>query len=124
MEIQRGKEGIKSAQFNDIMGATSGCTLRLLLNTIPQEQQIATSYGIRGDAWLGSVKTANEVALRGHEEVFQIKQYHSLFPKDFFEEVLKEAPGGVHLVLKATTSSRILLQPQDYSALCANRECR
>jgi hypothetical protein len=50
MEIQHGKEGIKSAQFNDIMGATSRCTLRLLSNSIPQEQQIATNYGIRGDA--------------------------------------------------------------------------
>ena len=114
MEIQRGKEGMKSAQFNDIMGATSGCTLRLLLNTIPQEQQIATSYGIRGDAWFGSVKTANEVALRGHEGVFQIKQYHSLFPKDFIEEVLKEAPGGVHIVLKATTRDEVNLVAVGY----------
>ena len=114
MEIQRGKEGMKSAQFNDIMGATSRCTLRLLSNSIPQEQQIATNYGIRGDAWFGSVKTANEVALRGHEEVFQIKQYHSLFPKDFFEEVLKEAPGWVHIVLKATTRDEVNLVAVGY----------
>jgi hypothetical protein len=96
------------------MGATSGCTLQLLLNSIPQEQQIASSYGIQGNAWFGSVKTANEVALRGHEGVFQIKQYHNLFPKDFIEEVLKEAPGGVHIVLKATTRDEVNLVAVGY----------
>jgi hypothetical protein len=40
---------MKSAQFNDIMGATSGFTLRLLSNIIPQEQRIASSYGIQGN---------------------------------------------------------------------------
>jgi hypothetical protein len=109
MEIQRGKEGMKSAKFNDIMGATSGCTLQLLLNTIPQQQQIGSCHGIRGDAWFSSVKTANEVGLRGHEGVFQVKQYHSLFPKDFIEEALKEAPGGVHTVLKSTTTDEVNL---------------
>jgi hypothetical protein len=39
MEIQRGKEGMKSQKFNKEIGATAGCTLRLLLNTIPQEKQ-------------------------------------------------------------------------------------
>jgi hypothetical protein len=39
MEIQRGKEGMKSQKFNKEIGATASCTLRLLLNTIPQEKQ-------------------------------------------------------------------------------------
>ena len=29
MEIQRGKEGMKSKEFNSEIGATAGCTLRL-----------------------------------------------------------------------------------------------
>jgi hypothetical protein len=37
IETQRGKEGIKSEQFNQQVGATAGCTLRLLLDTIPQD---------------------------------------------------------------------------------------
>jgi len=108
MEIQRGKEGMKSAQFNDRVGATGGCTLRLLLNTIPEEER-GIKYGIRGDAWFGSVNTANEIALRGHEGVFQVKQYHALFPKDYIEEALKDAPGGVHIVLKGTTKDEVNL---------------
>jgi hypothetical protein len=39
MEIQHGKEGMKSAKFNDTMGETTCCTLGLLLNTLPPEQQ-------------------------------------------------------------------------------------
>lgn len=99
MEIQRGKEGMKNSQFNAQVGATTGCTLRLLLNTLPPEQQ-GIKHGIRGDAWFGSVRTATEVGLHGHEGVFQIKQYASLYPKSFIEEALKDAPGGVYIALE------------------------
>jgi hypothetical protein len=56
------KEGMKTKQFNKEVGATTGCTLRLPLNTIPP--QLATvKHGVHGDAWFGGVKTANEVRL-------------------------------------------------------------
>jgi len=62
MKIQRGKEGMKTKQLNKEVGATTGCTLRLPLNTIPP--QLATvKHGVHGDAWFGGVKTANEVRL-------------------------------------------------------------
>lgn len=122
MEIQRGKEGIKSAKFNEQMGATAGCTLRLLLNTISLQEQ--HKHGVRGDAWFGSVNTANQVGLCGHESVFQVKQYHSLFPKDFIEEALKEAPGGVHIVLKSTTSDEVNLVAVGYRYSRKSRERR
>jgi hypothetical protein len=107
MEIQRGKQGMKNHQFNQQLGATGGCTLRLLLNSIPNE--VSKKHGIRGDSWFGSVKTANEVGLRGHEAVLQIKQYNALFPKDFIEEALKDAPGGVHIVLEGITKDEVPL---------------
>jgi hypothetical protein len=65
MEIQRGKEGMKTQKFNSDVGATAGCTLQLLLNTIPREKQ-SIKHGIRADAWFGSVKMASEVSWRGH----------------------------------------------------------
>jgi hypothetical protein len=83
---------MKSQKFNKEIGATAGCTLQLLLNTTPQEKE-GLRHDIRGDAWFGCVRTANEVALRGHNGVFHIKQYHASFPKDYIEEALKEAPG-------------------------------
>ncbi len=104
---------MKTKQFNKEVGATTGCTLRLLLNTIPP-QSATIKHGVRGDAWFGSVRTANEVGLRGHEGVFQVKQYHSCFPKDFIEDALKEAPGGVHILLEGTTQDEVQLVALGY----------
>jgi len=33
--------------------------------------------------------------------MLQVKQYHALYPKDFIEEALKDAPGGVAIFWKA-----------------------
>ena len=68
MEIQREKDGMKNQQFNKQVGATAGCTLRLLLGTIPHDAE-PSKHGIRADAWFGCIKTANEVGLRGQEIV-------------------------------------------------------
>jgi len=107
MEIQRGKDGMKNKKFHQEVGATASCTLRLLLETVPIESD--APHGIRADAWFGSVRTASEVARRGHEGIFQVKQYHSLFPKAFIEEALKDAPGGVHIILEGTTQCEVPL---------------
>jgi hypothetical protein len=113
IEIQRGKDGMKSQQFNQQVGATTGCTLRLLLDTIPQDLKTC-KHGVRGDAWFGSIRTANEIGLRGHEAVLQVKQYHSLFPKEFIETALKDAPGGVHILLEGTTNDEVPLVALGY----------
>ena len=55
---------------------------------------------IKGDAWFGSVKTAANLAQRGIEGILQVKQSHALYPKVFVNDVLKDAPGGVHVVLR------------------------
>ncbi len=36
-----------------------------------------------------------------------MKQYPNLFPKDFIEEAVKDAPGGVHIVLKGNTRDEV-----------------
>jgi hypothetical protein len=113
IEIQRGKDGMKSQQFNQQVGATAGCTLRLLLDTIPQDLK-NSKHGVRGDAWFGSIRTANEIGLRGHDAVLQVKQYHSLFPKEFIENALKDAPGGVHILLEGTTNDEVPLVALGY----------
>ncbi len=59
---------MKPQQFNKEIGATAGCTLRLLLNAI-SPQMAGVKHSIREDALFGSVRMANEVALRGHEAV-------------------------------------------------------
>jgi len=113
MEIQRGKEGMKKMQFNSAVGATAGCTLRALLGTIPH-QEMDKTFGIRGDAWFGSVRAANEVGIRGHEGVFQVKTYHASYPKEFIEDALKDAPGGVFIALEGTTKDEVPLVALGY----------
>ncbi len=58
--VMRKIEIQKSQQFNQQVGATAGCTLRLLLDTICQDLK-TYKHGVRGDAWFGSIKTANEI---------------------------------------------------------------
>jgi hypothetical protein len=108
MEIQRGKEGMKDKKYNRELGATTGCTLRLLEDTIPDYDN-DQAHGIRGDAWFGSVRTASEVGSRGHEGVFQVKQYSALYPKDFITKALEDAPGGVSIVLDGTAPNGVPL---------------
>jgi len=104
---------MRSEEFNSQVGATAGCTLRLLLGTIPKDAD-PYKHGIRADAWFGSIKTANEIGLRGHDAVLQIKQYHSLFPKEFIESALKDAPGGVHILLEGVTKDEVPLVAMGY----------
>jgi hypothetical protein len=121
MEIQRGKEGMRSEEFNSQVGASAGCTLRLLLGTIPKDAD-PYKHGIWADAWFGSIKTENEIGLRGHDAVLQIKQYHSLFPKEFIESALKDAPGGVHILLEGVTKDEVTLVAMGYRYSC--KKCR
>lgn len=102
MEIQHGKGGNENFAI-----------LRLLLDAIPGDMK-NTRPGVRGDAWLGSIWTANEVCLRGLEGVFQIKQCHSLFQKEHIESAQKYAPGGVHVILEGVTKDEIPLVAMRY----------
>ena len=55
---------------------------------------------MKGDSWFGSVKAAANLAARGMHGIFNVKQCHALFPKTFIAEALKDALGGVSIVLK------------------------
>jgi hypothetical protein len=41
--------------------------------------------------------------------MLQVKQYHVLCPKDFIEEALKDAPGGVAIFLEGTAPNEVPL---------------
>jgi hypothetical protein len=59
---------MKDKRYNRELGATTGCTLRHLENTIPEGEH--QPHGICGDVWFGSVRTASDVGFCGHEGVF------------------------------------------------------
>jgi hypothetical protein len=53
------------------------------------------------DDWFGSIKAAVALAKTGFKAVLQVKTGHGLYPKKFIEDTLKDAPGGVWIVLEA-----------------------
>ena len=100
MKIQRGKDGMKNMRLQKELGATTACTIRCAEGSHQGGANFKTL--VKGDAWFGSVKFAVELANRGRAFVGQIKSNHSLFPKNYIEDKLKDAPGGTHIVLKGT----------------------
>ena len=100
MEIQRGKEGMKNMRLQGTLGATAACTVRCAEGSHQGSTELKDS--VKGDAWFGSVKCAIAMAQRGMAFFGQVKSNHSLFPKDYIEEALKDGPGGIHIVLKCT----------------------
>ena len=57
---------------------------------------------VKGYAWFGSVKYATKLGRRRRAGFLQVKSNHGLFPKIYIEAMLKNAPGGTHIVLKGT----------------------
>jgi hypothetical protein len=78
LEIQRGKEGMKTLPHNAFVGAIAGCTLRLFERSI--NSSCLDGHVIKGDAWFGSVQTAMEIGARGGETLLQVKGSKSLYP--------------------------------------------
>ena len=93
---------MKSQKYHKEMGATAACTIRLGEATDMKDGSMTT---LIDDAWFGSVRATVEAADRGMECIYQVKTNHGLFPKDFIEKHLKDAPGGTHMVLKGTHPS-------------------
>jgi len=57
---------------------------------------------MKGNVWFGSDRCTITMAQQGKAFFGQVKPNQSLFPKDYIEEALKDAPGGSHIVLKCT----------------------
>ena len=62
---------------------------------------------IMGDSWFTSLTMLQAIAQSGDEVVGQLKVSHGGYPKDYLNEHLKDAPGGVHIVMKGTLPSGI-----------------
>jgi hypothetical protein len=90
LELWRGKAGMKDA--------AAACTIHLLECSIVEEDQ--QKHTVQGDAWFGSVRAAEALGAKGHRAVLQVKNNSGLFPKSFITDVLENALGGVHIVLK------------------------
>jgi hypothetical protein len=83
LELQRGKAGMSTAQYQDSLGATAVCTVRLLETSIPEDDD--RIHTVQGDAWFGSVRAAAALGEKGHRVVLQVKNNKGLFPKRGFD---------------------------------------
>ena len=74
----------------------AACTLRLADEACSDQPK--DKHCVMGNAWFGSVQGI-ALAKAGYKLVLQIKTSSSVFPKVFINDNLKDAPGGVCIVL-------------------------
>jgi hypothetical protein len=91
------KEGMREGEYCDTLGATAACTLQLTELALDGNSEC----GIMGDAWFGSVKAAVALSKKGYKSILPVKTGHGLFPKNFIDDTLKDAPGGVWIILES-----------------------
>ena len=105
LEIQRGKGQMNNHKHFREIGATASCALRLAEGGSHKKPSDKVVEIVLGDSWFGSVKAAVAHAQGGFDCIFQIKQNHSLYPKQYITDILKNMPGGTKVVLTGTHQS-------------------
>lgn len=107
LEIQRGKEAMRRAEFAQETLKTTACTARLMKYTAQtwdnekrsQPWDRTTYYG---DAWFGSVPSVVAAVQNNCNLVCIVKNAHRQYPKKFLEQTMADWPPGSNLSLKAT----------------------
>ena len=89
--------------------ANKSLTFLLILFLRTEHSRVVANDGLSnlylGDSWFASLTMAQGLAQSGHEVIGQLKTNHGGYPKDYLAEHLKDAPGGVHIVMKGTLPS-------------------
>ena len=101
LEIQKGKEDIKTSTFQNVLGGTTACMKRLDIS-IKWCGQMTSNNTYFADSWFSSVKTADEMAAAGVDYCGPVKTNHEGFCLAKLEKLTKYWPGGSYPVLKIT----------------------
>ena len=84
-------------------------TLSLPFFLLRARPEFAVNDGLKnlymGDSWFTSLTMAQALRQQGQEVIGRVRQNHGGYPRDFISQHLKDAPGGVHIVLKGTLPS-------------------
>ncbi len=102
LEIQRGKtEMPKWRACHRELGATASCTVRATVEmaNCGQKESEHRRNCVIGDSWF----SAEAIYDCCHEWIGIVKTSHSLFPKKELEEKMQSWPGGMSLLMEATT---------------------
>ena len=79
------------------LGAMATCAIRLREETTQVKDVVTVLIGY---VWFDSIRAAATAAKRGYEAIYQIKSNHSLFPKQYIKDILKDTPSRTHIVLE------------------------
>ena len=101
LEIQKGKEAMKTSKFQNVLGGTTLCMKRLAIST-KGCGQLTSNDTYFSDIWFSSVKTAEEMESAGVDYCGPVKTGHKGFCLATLEKLMKDWPGGSYLVLKST----------------------
>ena len=111
LEVQEGKENMKTKSYFDSYGVSTACTLRMAKQTKNNGNKPDPSITnlFYGDSWFSSVKTALAIKKELQcEYVGVIKNGHRDYPRVYLEETMKDWPPGSHLVLETTKDDELL----------------
>ena len=111
LEIQEGKDRMKTKEFQGRLGGTAACVMRGVkasedLEHIPnfeENNEEPRSRLFFADSWFGSVKAVATLGLAGHHACMIIKTAHVRSPKFFLEERMKDFPGGTWITMEGKT---------------------
>ena len=111
LEIQKGKEAMKTSNFQKYLGGTTACIKKLAIAT-ERCGQLTSNYTYFSGSWFSSVKTADEMAATGVNYCGPVKTDHKGFCLATLERLMKYWLGGSYLVIKSNpifTDKRPLL---------------
>jgi hypothetical protein len=109
IELQRGRDAMRAAEFAATSGVTAACTMRGARDSkryvgygdVDEDDPNDPNEVFFGDSWFSSVETTCQLWNRFKCRYGGIlKTNHSRFPKAWIEKTMKDWPAGSHIVLE------------------------
>ena len=94
LEIQKGKEAMKTSEFNKYIGGTDVCMKRLVMAT-KGCGQLTSHDTYFADSWFSYVKNSEEMVAAGVDYCGTVKTSHKGFCLHTLETLVKKWPGVV-----------------------------
>ena len=101
LDIQKGKEAMKTSEFQKYLGGNTAQMKRLDISTKGCGQLISNNTYF-ADIWFSYVKTSEEAMDAGVNYYGPVKTSHKGFCLATLEKLMKDWPIGSYLVMKST----------------------
>ena len=103
LDIQKGKEAMKTSEFEKYIGGNSYCMKRLAIGT-KGCGQLTANHTYFSDSWFSFVKTTEELMAERVNYCGSVKTRYRGFCLATLEKLMKDWPGGSYLVMNTTPS--------------------